>query len=141
MIDAALVERNVGISKDFNVFELEKALIQGDVVKANRIVQYFATSKDHALQKELPVLYGFFVNLLMYHYFPNKSDERSVAAALGLNSFFVKDYYAASRRYLPGKVFRIIGYIRDIDARSKGINNISADEEDLWKELIYKIMH
>lgn len=141
VIDAALVERNVGISKDFNVFELEKALIQGDVVKANRIVQYFATSKDHVLQKELPVLYGFFVNLLMYHYFPNKSDERSVAAALEVNSYFVKDYYAASRRYPPGKVFRIIGYIRDIDARSKGINNISADEEDLWKELIYKIMH
>ena len=135
-----LVERNVGISKDFNVFELQTALIRGDVVKANRIAQYFATSKDHPMIRELSVLYGFFVNLLMFHYLPDKN-ERAAALALGVNPFFVKDYAAAARRYPAGKVFRIIGYFRDTDARLKGIDNPSATDADLWKELIYKIMH
>ena len=82
VIDAALVERNVGISKDFNVFELQSALIAGDVVKANRITQYFATSKDHPMVKELGVLYGFFANLMIYHYLPDKSGDPPSEAAL-----------------------------------------------------------
>ena len=140
VIDAALVERNIGISKDFNIFELQDALIKGDVVKANRITQYFATSKDHPMVKELGILYGFFANLMIYHYLPDKS-ERAVAAALGVSPFFVKDFAAAARRYSAGKTFAIIGYFRDTDARMKGINNPSAKDEDLWKELIYKILH
>ena len=140
VIDAALVERNIGISKDFNVFELQSALIAGDVVKANRITQYFASSKDHPMVKELGVLYGFFANLMVYHYLPDKSD-RAVASALGVNPYFVKDFAAAARRYSAGKTFAIIGYFRDTDARLKGINNPSAKDADLWKELIYKIMH
>ena len=140
VIDAALVERNIGISKDFNVFELQDALIKGDVVKANRITQYFASSKDHPMAKELGVLYGFFANLMIYHYLPDKSD-RAVASALGVNPYFVKDFAAAARRYSAGKTFAIIGYFRETDARLKGINNPSAKDADLWKELIYKIMH
>ena len=139
-IDAALVERNVGISKDYNIFELQDALINGNVVKANRITQYFASSKDHPMIKELGVLYPFFVNLLLYHYLPDKND-RVVAQALGINPFFVKDYKNAARRYSAGKTFKIIGYFRETDARLKGIDNPSAKEDDLWKELIYKIMH
>ena len=140
VIDAALVERNIGISKDFNVFELQDALVKGDVVKANRITQYFASSKDHPMVKELGILYGFFANLMIYHYLPDKSD-RAAASALGINPFFVKDYAAAAKRYSAGKTFAIIGYFRDTDARLKGINNPSAKDADLWKELIYKIMH
>ena len=140
VIDAALVERNIGISKDFNVFELQDALIKGDVVKANRITQYFASSKDHPMVKELGVLYGFFANLMIYHYLPDKSD-RVAAGALGVSPFFVKDYAAASQRFSAGKTFAIIGYFRDTDARLKGINNPSAKDADLWKELIYKILH
>ena len=140
VIDAALVERNIGISKDFNVFELQSALIAGDVVKANRITQYFATSKDHPMVKELGILYGFFANLMIYHYLPDKSD-RAVASALGVSPFFVKDFAAASKRYSAGKTFAIIGYFRETDARLKGINNPSAEDADLWKELIYKILH
>ena len=132
-IDAALVERNIGISKDYNILELQSALIQGNVVKANRITQYFASSKDHPMQRELAVLYGFFQNLLMYEYMPDKS-ERVVAQQLGINPFFVKDYAAAARRYPAGKTFRIIGYFRDTDARMKGINNPSAKDADLWKK-------
>lgn len=140
VIDAALVERNVGISKDFNVFELQDALIRGDVVRANRITQYFATSKDHPMVKELGILYNFFANLMIYHYLPDKS-ERTAAPALGVSPFMVKDYAAAARRFNAMKTFRIIGYFREIDARSKGINNPSAKDADLWKELIYKILH
>ena len=140
VIDAALVERNIGISKDFNVFELQDALIKGDVVKANRITQYFASSKDHPMVKELGILYGFFANLMVYHYLPDKTD-RAAASALGVSPFFVKDYAAAAKRYSAGKTFAIIGYFREIDARMKGINNPSAKDADLWKELIYKIMH
>ena len=140
VIDAALVERNIGISKDFNVFELQDALVKGDVVKANRITQYFASSKDHPMVKELGILYGFFANLMIYHYLPDKTD-RVAASALGVSPYFVKDYAAAAKRYSAGKTFAIIGYFREIDARSKGINNPSAKDADLWKELIYKIMH
>ena len=140
VIDAALVERNIGISKDFNVFELQSALIAGDVVKANRITQYFASSKDHPMVKELGILYGFFANLMIYHYLPDKTD-RVAASALGISPYFVKDYAAAAKRYSAGKTFAIIGYFREIDARSKGINNPSAKDADLWKELIYKILH
>ena len=140
VIDAALVERNIGISKDYNVFELQSALIAGDVVKANRITQYFASSKDHPMVKELGVLYGFFANLMLYHYLPDKSD-RAVASALGINPYFVKDFAAAARRFSAGKTFAIIGYFRETDARLKGINCPSAKDADLWKELIYKILH
>ena len=140
VIDAALVERNIGISKDFNAFELQTALINGDVVKANRITQYFASSKDHPIVKELSILYGFFANLMIYHYLPDKTD-RVVAQALGISPYFVRDYATAARRFSAGKTFAIIGYFRDIDARSKGINNPSAKDSDLWKELIYKILH
>ena len=139
-IDMALVERNVGISKDYNVFELQDALIKGDVLRAHRITQYYASSKDHPMVKELGILYNFFANLMLYHYLPDKS-ERAVAPVLGISPFFVKDYAAAARRFSAGKTFHIIGYFREIDARSKGVNNPSAKDADLWKELIYKILH
>ena len=139
-IDVALVERNIGISKDYNSIEMQSALIRGDVVKANRIAQYFAGSKDHPMIRELAPIFSFFSNLLMYHYLPDKS-QGNVAKELGINPYFVRDYAAAAKRYPAGKVFLIIGYLRDTDARLKGINNPSAKDADLWKELIYKIMH
>lgn len=139
-IDAALVERNVGISKDYNVFELQDALIKGDVVRANRITQYFASSKDHPMIKEMGILYNFFSNLMLYHYLPDKTD-RVAAPILGVSPYAMRDYPVASRRFNQMKTFRIIGYFREIDAKLKGINNPSAKEGDLWKELIYKILH
>ena len=139
-IDAALVERNIGISKDYNIMELQAALIRGDVVKANRITQYFAGSKDHPMIREMAPLFTFFSNLLMYHYMPVKTKD-VVARELGINPYFVRDYETAAKRYPAGKVFLIIGYLRETDARLKGINNPSAKDEDLWKELIFRIMH
>ena len=142
LIDAAMVERNIGISKDFNGFELQRALIDGDVVKANRIVNYFAANpKEHVIMKELPLLFRFFSNLMIYLYLPDKTDQVA-AKALGVSPYAVKDYLAASRRFTKMKTFKIIGYIREADARSKGIDFPNAsNEEDIWKELIYKILH
>ena len=139
-IDTALVERNIGISKDYNIIELQTALIRGDIEKAQRITQYFASSKDHPMIREMAPLFTFFSNLLMYHYMPVKTPA-VVAKELGINPYFVKDYETAARRYPAGKTFLIIGYLRDTDARLKGINNPSAKDADLWKELIFKIMH
>ena len=140
VIDTALVERNIGISKDYNIIELQTALINGDVTRANRITQYFAGSKDHPMVREMAPIFTFFSNLLMYHYLPDKS-QATVARELGINPYFVKDYQTAARRYPAGKVFLIMGYLRETDARLKGINNPSAKDADLWKELIFKIMH
>ena len=139
-VDAALVERNIGISKDYNIMELQAALIRGDIAKANRITQYFASSKDHPMIREMAPLFTFFSNLLMYHYMPVKAPA-VVAKELGINPYFVKDYEMAARRYPAGKTFLIVGYLRDTDARLKGINNPTARDPELWKELIYKIMH
>lgn len=139
-IDAALVERNIGISKDYNIMELQAALIRGDIAKANRIAQYFAGSKDHPMIRELAPLFTFFSNLLMYHYMPGKAPA-TVAKELGINPYFVKDYEMAAKRYPAAKTFLIVGYLREVDARLKGINNPSAKDADLWKELIFKIMH
>lgn len=140
VIDAALVERNIGISKDFNGFELQQAFAAHDLIKANRITQYFASSKKHSIQQELALVFSFFSNLMIYHYLADKS-QAAVAQQLKIPSFSVKDYAAAARWYNKGKTFNIIGYIRDIDARSKGVNSMSVSEADLWKELIFKIMH
>ncbi|MBQ9297187.1 MAG: DNA polymerase III subunit delta [Paludibacteraceae bacterium] len=140
VIDTALVERNVGISKDYNSLELQRALINKDIERANRITRYFADSKDHPMIREMVPIYTFFSNLLMYHYLPDKN-QSTVARELGINPYFVKDYADAARRYPAGKVFLIIGYLRETDARLKGMNNPSAKDGDLWKELIYKIMH
>lgn len=139
-IDTALVERNIGISKSYNIMELQAALIWGDVVKANRIAQYFASSKDHPMIREIAPLFTFFSNLLMYHYMPSKAPA-VVARELGINPYFVRDYEMAAKRYPAGKAFLIVGYLREIDARLKGINNPSAKDADLWKELLYKILH
>jgi len=140
VIDAALVERNIGISKDYNIIELQSALIRGDIAKAHRITQYFASSKDHPMIRELAPLFTFFSNLLMYHYLPDKS-QANVAKELGINPYFVRDYATAAKRYPAGKTFLIVGYLRETDARLKGINNPSAKDADLWKELIFRIMH
>ena len=120
--------------------ELQAALIRGDIVKANRIALYFASTKEHVMIREIAPLFTFFSNLLMYHYMPDKS-QAAVARELGINPYFVKDYEMAARRYPAGKTFLIVGYLREMDARLKGVNNPSAKDADLWKELIFKIMH
>lgn len=137
-----LVEQNIGISKEYNNFELIKAITTKDVLKANRIIQYFEKDpKNNPIQMTLPVLFNYFSNLLICYYTKDRSDA-GIMAALGLRgSFQVKDYTIGLRSYSAMKVFNLISNIRMTDARSKGVENSSVSDADLLKELLYKILH
>ena len=137
-----MVEQHVGISKEYNNFELLKAILAKDAVKANRIIQYFDKNpKDNPIQVTLSVLFNYFSNLLICYYTKDRS-EAGLMAALGLRgSFQVKDYVAGLRLFPAMKVFNLISDIRTADARSKGVGNASAGSYDLLKELLYKILH
>lgn len=115
------IERNIGISKDYNNFELRNALVAKDVFKANQIVKYFEENpKTNPLQMTLSVLFNFFSNLMLAYYAPDKS-EQGIANQLGLKSSWQsKDYMVAMRKYSGVKVMQIIGEIRYCDAKSKG---------------------
>jgi len=140
-ITPELVEKNIGISKDFNVFELQAALINKDVLKANRIIRYFSENKkSNPLVLVLAQLFKFFSDLMLYHYLPDKN-QSAVAAELKINPYFVKDYQKAAQSFGAWKTMNIISFIRETDARYKGIDNPSTDEADLMKELIFKILH
>lgn len=140
-ITPELIERNIGISKDFNVFELQAALINRDVLKANRIVRYFADNKKaNPMVLVLAQLFKFFSDLMIFHYLPDKS-QGPAAAELKVNPYFIKDYLKASQVFGAWKTMNIITYIRETDARYKGIDNPSTDEGELMKELIFKILH
>lgn len=136
------IERNIGISKDYNNFELRNALIEKDVLKANRIIKYFEENpKNNPLQVTLAVLFNFFANLMLVYYAPDKSD-RGIAAHLGLRSpWQAKDYENAMKRYTGVKVMQIVGAIRQCDAKSKGVGNSSVSDGELLRGLVYFILH
>jgi DNA polymerase III subunit delta len=140
-ITPELIERNIGISKDYNNFELQNALINGDVVKANRIVRYFANNpKNNPLVLTVTVLFNFFSNLMVYHYTQDKSPT-GVATALGISPYFAKDYIKAAGRFKGKKTLEIVSAIRECDARSKGFGNSSISNQELLTELVFKILH
>ena len=140
-ISATTVERLVGISKEYNVFELQKALAQRDVLKANRIVDYFGkNAKDNPAVVVLAQLYQYFSRVLLVQATPDQS-ERALAQALGVNPFFVKDYLTAARAYPLVKVADIIHAIRRADAQSKGIDTPAVSEADIFRELVFAILH
>ncbi len=140
IINPTHVEENIGISKDFNNFELRKAVGNKDVVKANRIINYFSQNpKNNPLVMTISLLNSFFTQLLSYHGLRDKS-KASVARTLGVNPYFVDDYVNAARNYPMRKVSQIIGLLRDADVKSKGVGaNLS--QADILKELLFKIMH
>lgn len=141
-ITPELIERNIGISKDYNNYELRSALIVKDVLKANKIIKYFEeNSKTNPIQMTLSVLFNFFSNLMLVYYAPDKT-EQGVALQLGLKSpWQAREYLAAVRKFSGVKVMEIIGEIRYCDARSKGVENSSLKDGELLRELIYKILH
>jgi DNA polymerase-3 subunit delta len=141
VITAGDIERNIGISKDYNNFELNNALAQRNVVKANRIARYFsANQKSHPLAATIPTLYGFFSKVLKYHFLADKS-TRNVASKLGIQPFFVREYELAARNYTIAKTVGIISLLREYDLKSKGFGNPSTGPGELLKELVYKIIH
>lgn len=136
------IEKNIGISKDYNNFELRSALIEKDVLKANKIVKYFEENpKTNPIQVTLSLLFSFFANLMMAYYAPEKS-EQGIASFVGLKTpWQAKEYMIAMRRYSGVKTMQIINEIRTTDAKSKGVENSSLSDADLLRELVFKILH
>jgi DNA polymerase-3 subunit delta len=138
-ITPLVIEQNIGISKDYNIFELTNALGRKDILKSNRIIAYFeANPKSNPIQQVLPMLYNYFAKLASYIAIP---DKKLAASELGINPYALNEYKAAAANYAPQKVERIITFIREADKRSKGVDNVSADSGELMKELIFKILH
>jgi DNA polymerase III subunit delta len=135
------IQQNIGISKDYNVFELHDALGKKDVLKANRIVNYFSqNTKDHPFVMTVASLYGYFNKILLAHFAPDKS-RAGLASALGINPFFVQDYERAMAQYNTAKLKSIFALLREYDGKSKGIENVSNDDGELLKEMVFKILH
>ena len=135
------IERNIGISKEFNVFELQNALGERDLLRANRIVNYFgANPSSNPIPVVISALYSYFSKLLNYHFLEDKS-QNNVAAALQVNPFFVKNYVAAAKNYNIRKLVEIVSILREYDMKSKGFGNVSASQADLQREMIYRILH
>lgn len=134
------IEDNIGISKDFNNFELRKAVGQKNIVKANRIINYFAENpKNNPLVMTISLLNSFFTQLLLFHGLKDKS-KNSVAKSIGVNPYFVDEYFSAARNYPMRKVAQIIAFLRDADVKSKGVG-ANQSQKDILKELLFKILH
>lgn len=139
-ITPEVVEENIGISKDYNTFELRKAVGERDIVKAQRIAQYFVQNpKDNPLVLTVSSLFGFFTNLLKYHGLPQK-DKGTVAKTLGINPYFVHEYVTAARNYPMKKVSQAVASLREVDLKSKGVGASAFASQDLLKEVLAKIM-
>jgi len=137
-ISLGLVQSNIGISKEYNVFELQAALGKKDVLKVNQIVNYFeANPKANPIVLVLGNLNNFFSKVLAFHYVRDRSN---MARELGVNPYFVKDYEQAARSYDKFKTMNIISYLREYDLKSKGVDS-NAEDGALLKELMFKILH
>lgn len=138
-----IVEEQIGVSKDFNAFELRNAIVQRDVFKANQIIKYFDNNpKAGSLYSFLPLLFSYFQNLMIAYYAPQKNTEQGIATALDLRSSWgAKDFLIGLKNYSARKTMDIISKIRDTDAKSKGLDNPNTGVGDLMKELIFFILH
>ena len=135
-----LVEEHIGISKEFNNFELQNALVHKDIYKANKIINYFAQNpKKNPIQMTLALLFGFFSNLMMTYYAPEKT-ERGISEFLGIR-WGVSDYIKAMQNYRAIHVMEILHLIRLADAQSKGAEGATLPDAEIMRELLYKIMH
>ncbi len=140
-IDDADVEYNIGISKDFNVFELQKAIGSKDLPKANRIINYFGDNpKENPIFMVISVLYGYYTKLLKLHFSKDKN-KSTVATMLGVNLFFVNDYFEAVRNYSWTDCMNCIEVLREFDLKSKGYNSTSdISQKELYREMLFKLM-
>jgi DNA polymerase-3 subunit delta len=141
VVNVSLIEKNIGISKDYNNFELQKAVGERNILKANMIVHYFADNpKDNPVTLSVASLFSYFSKLLKYHYLTDKS-KNNVAAVLKINPYFVRDFEISASKYNVLKTVKTISLLRTYDMKSKGFGDLSSEPGDLLKELVYKIMH
>lgn len=140
-ISAKHIEENIGFSKDFNVFELRKAIGERNQLKAYQIAQYFSDNpKDNPMVVTTSLIFSFFVQLLQYHGLKDKN-PKNVATVLKVNPFFLKDYDVALKNYPMKKVSQIVAALRDIDVKSKGVGANAMPIGDLLKEMLVKIFN
>jgi DNA polymerase-3 subunit delta len=136
------VERNIGISKEFNTFELQTAIGKKDVLKANRIANYIA---DNQRMNPLPVVFGvllsFFRKILVYHTSTEKSNTTAVARAMGVSPYFINDYIVAARNFNRTNAVNAISLLREYDMRSKGGRGGSIESGELLREMVFKLIH
>ena len=138
-----VVEDQIGVSKDFNAFELRDAIVNRNVFKANQIIKYFDNNpKAGSIYSFLPMLFSYFQNLMIAFYAPKKQSQEAVAEWLELRSpWAAKEYMTGMRNFSAMKVLQIISKIREIDAKSKGLDNPNTPPGELMKELIFYILH
>ncbi len=135
------IEENIGISKDYNLFELQNAMAERDALKAFRIVEYFeANPKEHPLQMITVVLHNYFMKVFKFHQVKN-NNQNTIAAELGIAPFFVKDYIKAGRVFPTQKIKQIISDIRILDLKSKGVENLDATNYGILKEFVFKVLN
>jgi DNA polymerase-3 subunit delta len=136
-----IIEQNIGISKDYNVFELQKALGDRNIEKCNRIVKYFgANPKDNSAVMVTVILFGYFRKLFLYHFLADKS-ENNVAAQLGIRPFLVREYKMAAEKYPPKKLRMIFSILREYDRKAKGVESATIEDGELLQEMVFKILH
>lgn len=140
-ITAEVVETYVGVSKEYNSFEFQKALFQRDVARANQIAAFFAANpKNYPIQPVLIVLYNYFSKLMLVHAAHDRS-EKALATQLGVNPYFVKDYLTGFQRFPAEKTVQVLATIRQADAQSKGVDVGSVDEGAILRDLVFRILH
>lgn len=140
-IDAKLIEDNIGISKDYNAFELNNALGARDIIRANRIVQHFGKNEAaYPIPLILPALYRFFAQLLLFKSFP-AGNPKVAASKMGINPYFLKDYQEAARNFNQKKIAKIMTSLRKADVRSKGVGGTKLSNFEILQELVFEILH
>lgn len=140
-ITPELIHDNIGISKDYNIFEFQDALAKKDILRANRIINFFAANeKEHHPVMILGSLYSYFSKILRYHFLPDKN-KFSVAQALGVNPFFVDGYAKAAANYSSGKLKAIFSLLKESDLKLKGVDNGATSHSEILKEMVFKILH
>jgi DNA polymerase-3 subunit delta len=135
------ISKYIGINKEYNNFELTKAIGYRDSLKANQIIQYFIQNpKNHPVIPIFSLLYNYFSKIALVHRAGPMPDNQ-LAGVIGINPYGVKEYLAAARNYKLGKVIEVFGYIKEADLRFKGVDSGSMDEGEILRELVYKILH
>lgn len=141
-IDKTIIQKNIGISKDFNVFELQKALGKRDKFKSFLIVKYFiANPKNHPLPMITATLYNFFSKVYVCQSMLRNSTDKEICSALGINSFFLTDYKSAAKVYNRLQLEEVFAILREYDLRSKGVDNFSFSPGELLREMIIRILN
>jgi len=140
-ITPGLIEEYIGISKDYNVFELQNALGKKDVVKVNRIINYFGSNpKENPAIKVISILFGYFKKVFLFHFIQDKSDN-NLAAQLSVNRFFIKDYRVAASNYSTQKLRQVFSILREYDLKTKGVETAPMEDGEIMREMVFKILH